>query len=229
MSGNASSNGGAIFQSTDGSATVNNNIVAGNVPDGISGPFSGTNNITSGNPLLGPLGMYGGRTLTMPLLPGSPALNTAVGSTVTSDQRGFPIVGTPDIGAYEAGTTTNYDAWIWETLPANATPPQHAAATDYDGDGVTNHSEWLALTDPANAASYLRPPQPTFSGGVLHVRFPTAVGRSYSLESKTTLSDLDPWQIVPGSTFSGTGGVVTVPIAPFFGIPNYFVRVAVGL
>ena len=65
----------------------------------------------------------------MALLPGSPARNAATGSTVTSDQRGFPIVGTPDIGAYEAGTFTNYNAYIWETLPVTATVPQHASAS----------------------------------------------------------------------------------------------------
>ena len=32
---------------------------------------------------------------------GSPAINAATGSTITSDQRGFAVVGTPDIGACE--------------------------------------------------------------------------------------------------------------------------------
>ena len=41
------------------------------------------------------------------------------------DQRGFSLVGTPDLGAYEAGTFTNYNAWIWETLPVTATDAQH--------------------------------------------------------------------------------------------------------
>lgn len=35
----------------------------------------------------------------MALLPLSPARNSAVGSRITSDQRGFPFVGVPDIGA----------------------------------------------------------------------------------------------------------------------------------
>lgn len=53
------------------------------------------------DPLLAPLGSYGGPTQTMPPLAGSPAVNAAVGSTITSDQRGFPISGVPDIGAAE--------------------------------------------------------------------------------------------------------------------------------
>lgn len=42
------------------------------------------------NPLLAPFGLYGGTTRTLPLLPGSPAIDaemTAV--SVTTDQRGF--------------------------------------------------------------------------------------------------------------------------------------------
>ena len=38
----------------------------------------------------------------MALHPASPAINAAVGSTLTRDQRGFPIINTPDLGAYEA-------------------------------------------------------------------------------------------------------------------------------
>ena len=40
----------------------------------------------------------------MPPLPGSPALDAATGSLATTDQRGFPITGMPDIGAVEIGT-----------------------------------------------------------------------------------------------------------------------------
>jgi len=55
------------------------------------------------NPLLGTLGNYGGNTMTLPLLPGSPAINagTASGAT-TTDQRGFARVGATDIGAFES-------------------------------------------------------------------------------------------------------------------------------
>ena len=49
----------------------------------------------------------------MALLPGSPARNAATGSTAIADQRGFLIVGTPDIGAYEAGTFSNYNAFFF--------------------------------------------------------------------------------------------------------------------
>ena len=52
------------------------------------------------DPLLAPLGNYGGLTKTMALKPGSPARNAAVDSVAKVDQRSFPIVVTPDIGAY---------------------------------------------------------------------------------------------------------------------------------
>lgn len=57
------------------------------------------------NPLVGPLGNYGGTTHTLPLLPGSPAINagTTTGGDIPSvDQRGIGRVGSPDIGAFES-------------------------------------------------------------------------------------------------------------------------------
>ena len=59
------------------------------------------------NPLLAPLGNYGGPTQTMALLPGSPAIdagnNALIPAGVTTDQRGFARIvnGTVDIGAFE--------------------------------------------------------------------------------------------------------------------------------
>jgi hypothetical protein len=55
------------------------------------------------NPLLAPLGNYGGPTQTMALLPGSPALDAAsLNYAPATDQRGFPRVAAPDIGAFES-------------------------------------------------------------------------------------------------------------------------------
>ena len=53
--------------------------------------------------LLATLGKYGGPTLTMALLPGSPAIGAgAAVSGVTTDQRGFPLDSpNPDIGAFQ--------------------------------------------------------------------------------------------------------------------------------
>ena len=88
------------------------------------------------NPLLSELGNYGGATRTIPLLPGSPARDASVGSTAIADQRGFPIVGNADLGAYEFGNLVqNYEAWALETLPSFLTVAQRSATFDLDDDG----------------------------------------------------------------------------------------------
>jgi len=110
LSGNSANNcwdGGILNFDT---LTLYNSIVAGNVPDNLSvyddfDDLTGVN-LTSGDPLLAPLGNYGGPTQTMPPLPGSPAIDGCTnGTTFTTDQRGFPRVVGPfaDIGAVESG------------------------------------------------------------------------------------------------------------------------------
>jgi hypothetical protein len=66
-------------------------------------------NIITTNPLLGALGNYGGSTQTIPLLPGSSAIDAGNDATcAATDQRGVarpqPIGGRCDIGAYEVQT-----------------------------------------------------------------------------------------------------------------------------
>ena len=116
-----------------GPATLTNTIVAGNAGSDIFAGFvggpgadapslSGTNNLigtgsagalTNGvngnlvgvtNPLLAPLGNYGGPTQTVALLPGSPAINAGTNGPgiPTTDQRGLGRVGAVDIGAFES-------------------------------------------------------------------------------------------------------------------------------
>jgi hypothetical protein len=95
-------------------ASAQNNLIqspAGhNIQNGVNG------NIIGQNPLLSPLGNYGGPTMTFALLPGSPALNAGsnaqipvdptTGKPYANDVRGagFPRIvnGTVDIGAFES-------------------------------------------------------------------------------------------------------------------------------
>ena len=112
ISGNSAPQGGGLQLGAFGN-TLNNTIVAGNLAGGdISGSYSGSNDLVGGNPLLAPLGSYGGPTETMPLLPGSPAIdagsNVLVPAGVTTDQRGMPRIvnGTVDIGAFESSGFT---------------------------------------------------------------------------------------------------------------------------
>ena len=101
LSGNSSGfDSGGIFNR--GALALNHSIVTGNNPDNLTGSApTGSQNLTTGDALLAPLGNYGGPTQTMPPLPGSPAINNAPGSPRTTDQRGFPLFGVPDLGAAE--------------------------------------------------------------------------------------------------------------------------------
>ena len=115
ISGNTSTGGAAMDTSMGGTAVLRNTIVAGNFgggPDeyGALDPSS-SHNLIGGDPMVGRLGDYGGSLQTVPLLPGSPAIDAgsdslAVGpdrKPLATDERGLPrIYGAHvDIGAYE--------------------------------------------------------------------------------------------------------------------------------
>lgn len=124
--------GGGI--SNDDTLHLANSIVAGNTAGvsssaQIGGPIDSSTgiNLTSGNPMLAPLGNYGGPTRTMPPLPGSTAVDPAGGDThsvFSTDQRGLPRVvnGVLDVGAVEV-------------RPAAANEPVRITATKWLGDG----------------------------------------------------------------------------------------------
>lgn len=69
----------------------------------IQGGYPGGSNIITADPLLQPLGDYGGPTPTLRISIGSPAIDAGIpGPTFsTNDQRGFPRDAQPDIGACE--------------------------------------------------------------------------------------------------------------------------------
>ncbi|OJW28023.1 MAG: hypothetical protein BGO49_07475 [Planctomycetales bacterium 71-10] len=119
VQGGGAYNGFADSYSSGVSASLRSTIVAGSTGGDLrgAGSFAGSSNLVqdgsgpglagtiSGDPRLGPLADDGGPTLTMALMPGSPAINA--GETFgPSDQRGtgFPRVlqGRADIGAYES-------------------------------------------------------------------------------------------------------------------------------
>ena len=107
VSNQASFSGGINNEGT-GTLYLNNCIVAGNTEPQINGNIESATgvNLLAGNPMLAPLGDYGGPTPTMPPLPGSPAIDPIGGSTnstFATDQRGLPRVvnGIADVGAVE--------------------------------------------------------------------------------------------------------------------------------
>jgi hypothetical protein len=104
-----------------------NTIVALNANLNINGSFTGLNNFTSGNPLLGPLTSNGGLTLTMLPLAASPVVdagNDTAGNAFPTDQRGLPRISGEhvDIGAAEL-----------QLITANS--PTHIASAQKPGSG----------------------------------------------------------------------------------------------
>ena len=119
VSGNsAGSNGGGI-NNNGGTATLTNTIVAGNSGhDTGGGSFTGSNNLIGGNPLLAPLGDYGGPTQTMALLPGSPAIGAG-----TSD--GAPAA---DQHAGSSGAAPSTSRASSRPSPRSSSTPRPAAS-----------------------------------------------------------------------------------------------------
>jgi hypothetical protein len=158
-----------------GIATSMGGNLIGNGTNLAMAPASGDQIGTGGNPidpLLAPLGGYGGPTQTMALLPASPARNAGQSAAFLTDQRGFPIVGVPDIGAYETGTLSNYNAWSYETLPTSA---NHAFTADLENDGNANGFEYALRGDPLANDTLLSPAlAPDGSGHAYQFRYRAA-------------------------------------------------------
>lgn len=221
------SGGGAGVYIFSGSVTATNTLIAGNTYFGGAADTAGqafsTNsrynlisqagggglvNGVNGNQIgvtnagLAPLGDYGGPTLSMALLPGSPARDTALAifGAVTDQRRApRPVGAAADIGAYEAGTRTNFTAWIWETL--QPTGADHGPAADPDGDGVGNEQEWGALTDAGNGSDFLR----ALSIGTAGLTFPSVSDRTYHLQQAPAAAGT--WSNAPAAPITGDGTV----------------------
>ena len=173
ISGNSASSGGGGVYNNYSNGTVNavNTIIAGQAAGGdIQGPYSGSNNLIGGNPLLAPLGNYGGPTQTMALMPGSPAIDAGTTGTgvPTTDQRGLGRVGNVDIGAVESqGYTLTVTGGNSQTAlggAAFASPLAVSVAPDYSNDPVNGGV--VTFTAPATGASAsLSTTSATISGG----------------------------------------------------------------
>jgi hypothetical protein len=122
VTGNSAKFLGGGLDNNAGALTAINTIVSENRNGDIAGNYSGSNNLIGGSPMLAPLGPYGGPTLTMPLLPGSPAIGggTTGAGIPTTDQRGQPRSSHVDIGAFQS------QGFILTPVPGST--PQLAAA-----------------------------------------------------------------------------------------------------
>ena len=157
-----SGNSGAGLFTRFGTTTATNTIIAGNGFD-LSGSLTAasTNNLIGGDPLLAPLGNYGGTSQTMSLLPGSAAIGagTSTGAP-TTDQRGFARVGAVDIGAFQSsGFTIAYTSGSGQSASGTFAAPLVATVT------ANNSIEPVAggmvtFTAPASGASARIPGSP---------------------------------------------------------------------
>jgi hypothetical protein len=108
VSGNSAvSDSGGISVVNTATLNATRSLIAGNTHGDVGGNgINGTNvsNLTAVNPLLAPLGSYGGTTQTQPPLPGSPAIDAGGVVCSASDQRGVarPVNTLCDIGAVES-------------------------------------------------------------------------------------------------------------------------------
>ena len=168
----ANNNGGGLYNDR-GIPTIRNTIFWANISPNtaqiyssntldisdsvVQGGYAGGKNIISADPLLGVSGNYGGSTTTIPLLPGSSAINTGNTTycTAGSDQRGMSYLDACDIGAFESQGFTltktggdNQSAALHTTfadpLTLNVTP--NNAAEPVDGGK-------LKFTAPGSGAS----------------------------------------------------------------------------
>lgn len=121
ITGNQSSEGGGVFSTGD--FILRHSILTFNLApsfSNIAGFFNseGTNNVTDDDPILAPLGNYGGPTETMPPLSSSPSIDQGIGSQESIDQRGFSRDGVPDLGAVEY-KPLSMSGVVWEDLDAD--------------------------------------------------------------------------------------------------------------
>jgi predicted outer membrane repeat protein len=181
ISGNtaAKSSGGGIYTNAGTGTTqlIDGTIIAANTGGDISGfaTFTGSHNLIgdgsdatsftsslSGtmaiplNPMLSPLGNFGGPTLTMAELTGSPGLGKGADfNNLTTDQRGFPrpTVSGIDIGADQGALfpgDTNFDGTVNLTdlltlLNNYGETGKGWTQGDFNFDGTVNLTDLLAL------------------------------------------------------------------------------------
>ncbi len=190
--------GFAVYYRGSGNGLVlTNTIVAGNNGGDVAGSVTGGTNLIGGNPLVSPLGDYGGPTPTMALLPGSPAIGggTSTGAPAL-DQRGEPRAGHVDIGAFQS------QGFILQTV-AGGSPQSAAVNTAFampltvrltalnpvepvDG-GVVS----FAVTPSGGASATLSAATATIAGGMASVSA-TANGTAGSYSASATASGAGP-------------------------------------
>ena len=151
ISANSSSDVDFVIGATNNSFTSSdyNLVGTGNATADFNSPGD---QVGVTDPILASLSNYGGPTQTMALRAGSPAINAASVSALTTDQRGFNRVGAPDIGAYEFGNAAGYSVWATEMISEGL---DASFAGNADEDPSANGAEYalgtgVLISDPAS-------------------------------------------------------------------------------
>jgi hypothetical protein len=124
--------------------------------------FAGPGSLNSTDPLLGPLDDYGGPTLTMPLLAGSPALDGGSSALAPlNDQRGRsrPYGVAADIGAFESSPPYVVKGRVTGYLL------DREVAVDTGGTGVTTSNGFYRITGLAPGPYLVAPSNTSFVFG----------------------------------------------------------------
>ncbi|WP_386071429.1 choice-of-anchor Q domain-containing protein [Tahibacter sp. UC22_41] len=159
--------------------------LGGNISNDGSLTLTGPGDLTGTNPVLAPLGSYGGPIPTRALLPGSPAIDHGVaGGAPATDQRGIarPQLGGIDTGAYESRGFTlavsgggSQSAMVNTTFPSPLTVALAANAAGEPVDGGR-----VSFAAPGSGASAGLAPNPATIGTGLASTTATANGTAGS-------------------------------------------------
>ncbi len=250
LAADPTNSGGALYEYAAGTATLNNTIVANRTSGGdIAGTVAGSNNLiddattagglsngVSGNvvgvsALLGPLGNYGGPTQTLPLLPGSPAIDAgnsslavdSQGKSLTTDQRGMArVVGiSVDIGAFESsGFTLSISAGNNQSTAVStafSSPLQVTVAPKHPGDPVNGGVVTFAAA-ASGASATLNPAGPvTISSDAASVTATAnSIVGSYVVTASTTEGTLASFSLTNTSPLSLVVNTLADSAAPGF-------------
>ena len=241
LSGNTASNGGGIYVSS-GSLTLTNSIVAGNTDTGSGNTgddcygctLSGANRISTKaniiNPMLGPLAYNGTNQTVQTLLPlpGSPAIEAGLASTLKTDERGLPrptgsgVVS--DLGAVQTNYTsvqfiqqplgTAVNATLIPAVTVSVTESGVAALNipvplTLAGNGPLGGTTTETTTAPSGTAAVATfgnlSVNATGNGDTLNVTLPiTPAGAGTSLTLKATSNSFDIFLPTPTITWTTT-------------------------